>query len=448
MSLLIIAMAIAAFLAILQFPVSGLVKFVLVAIEMVLVSKYLVKRYKLSSEFGLILLKSRHGIALIERLAKLEKQFNFMADTGSTMMYGLLSVVMMRKNASLPSVIAGFVCLILVSTFVAPVALSFLIMVMKTGTIEKSAAINGGDGLGIVMLAILLLGGLFLFIISGIVMYGAVVLAALGKTIFFGTNAIAATSAGGTFLLPGINLPLLEGVIALAIVMALHEGAHAILARIARVPVLSSGIVLFGIIPVGAFVEPDEKRLERTERGKQTRVLVAGPSANLFASMMFFLLFMGFYYSTQSLRETGYLVQSGMAPDTIVYRINGSDVNLVNYTNLSLPKNASVEFATNFGNITKTTNGDGKTGITFVPLTRTGLQARFKVPGMDFIYMILGLALSLNFVVGAVNILPVPLFDGGRIIDINVKNKTLVKAISYTMLFFLIINFVPMLFHA
>jgi hypothetical protein len=251
MSLLIIAMAIAAFLAILQLPVSGLVKFILVVIEMVLVSQYLVKKYKLSSELGLILLKSKHGIALIDRLAAFEKQFNFMADAGSTMMYGLLSIVLMRKNISLPSVIAGFVCLILVSTFVAPIALSFLLQVMKAGTIEKSAVISGGEGFGILMLAILLLGGLFLFIISGIVMYGAVVLTALGKTIFFGTNAIAATSAGGSFLLPGINLPFFEGIIALAIVMAVHEGAHAILARIAKVPVLSSGIVLFGIIPVG-----------------------------------------------------------------------------------------------------------------------------------------------------------------------------------------------------
>jgi Zn-dependent protease len=61
--------------------------------------------------------------------------------------------------------------------------------------------------------------------------------------------------------------------------------------------------------------------------------------------------------------------------------------------------------------------------------------------------MLLGLTLSLNFVVGAVNILPVPLFDGGRLIEINVKNKMIVNAISYVTLFFLLLNFLPLLFH-
>jgi membrane-associated protease RseP (regulator of RpoE activity) len=449
LSFALVVAAFALFYLILQLDVSGLLKFILVVAEMLAVGQYFIKRYKFSTELGMILLKSDHGIALIDRIARIEGVFTYMADVGTTISYGLLSFFLMRKNFSLKSAIPGFVCLAILSMFVAPTALVFLFQVVKIGSIDKpvSSMASQDSGLGTVLLGMLVIGGLFLFILSGIVLYGVIVLSALGKTLFFGTNAIANTTAGGTFLLPGINLPLFEGILALAIVMIVHEGAHAILTRIANVRLLSSGLVLFGVIPVGAFVEPDEKKLARTEQGKQTRVLVAGPTANLLASIAFLVLFFGFFYTTQGMRDTGYLIYSGMIPGTIVHAIDGVPVDLVNYTNLSLPKNATLHIDTNLGPVVKSTDENGKLGITYVPITKSTLITKFNVPGFDFIYMLLGLTLSLNFVVGAVNILPVPLFDGGRLIEINVKNKMIVNAISYVTLFFLLLNFLPLLFH-
>ena len=442
----LIVVAFAVFYLILQLDVSGLMKFILVVAEMILMSQYFIKKYKLQTELGLILLKSKHGIELIDRTARNERAFNFMADVGTTISYGLLSFVIMRKNFSWKTAIIGFVCLAVLSIFVAPFALAFLLEVVRIGPVSSSATgISQSSLLGTILIAMLVIGGFFLFILAGIVMYGFVVLSAVGKTLFFGTNAIATTTAGGTFLLPGINLPLFEGILALAIVMIVHEGSHAILTRIAKVPLLSSGLVLFGVIPIGAFVEPDEKRLARTEQGKQTRVLVAGPTANLLAAIAFFALFFAFSFATQGLRETGYLVYSGMAPGTIIYSVNGVPVDL--NSSMVLPKNSNLTLDTNFGTIYKSTNATGKMGITYFPLTQDSLLARFKIPGFDFIYMLLGLTLALNFVVGAVNILPVPLFDGGRLIEINVKNKMLVNAISYLTLFFLLLNFLPLLFH-
>ncbi|MBI5046314.1 hypothetical protein HZC07_01120, partial [Candidatus Micrarchaeota archaeon] len=212
---------------------------------------------------------------IIDKLAKREQLFNFLADVGITMSYGLFGLKLLRKNISIPNVILGLVLLAILSFIVAPTAFVFLFQVLKVGAVEKSIPAVAGDpttGLIVVSLA-LLLGGLFLFIASGIVIYGGTILLALIKTLVLGSDAITKTTPGGSFLLPGINLPFFEGVIALAIVMIVHEVSHAILGRIAKVPILSSGIVLFGILPIGAFVEPDEKKLNEVDPKRQTRVL-------------------------------------------------------------------------------------------------------------------------------------------------------------------------------
>jgi membrane-associated protease RseP (regulator of RpoE activity) len=445
----VIAGALALFYEILQFNIPGLWKFLLVAVEMLAVSQFLIRRYKLSSELGLVLVKSRKGIELIDRAARFEWLFNFMADAGSTISYGVLGIALMRKNTSLWSFLAGILALAVLVFFVAPTALVFLFQVMRIGATDKAVtSVPESAGLGAaIVIGMLLAGGLFLFILFGIIYYGAVVFNAVVKTLFFGSDVLSRTTPGGTILLPGVNLPLFEGILALAVVLVVHEGCHAILARIAKVPILSSGVVLFGIIPVGAFVEPDEKKLARVERGRQTRVLVAGPTANLLASLMFFAFFFTMFFTTQGFRENGYLVYSGMPADTIIYKIDGNPVDLANYTNLSLPKSSEVTLLTNSGEITRATDAQGRLGITYTVLTNNSLVARFKVPALDFLYVFLGLALALNFVVGVVNILPIPLFDGYRIVDVNVKNKTIVKMLSYTTLLFFVLNFLPLLFH-
>ncbi len=377
--LLIIAIASGLFYATLQFSIPGSWKFALVVLEMVLVSQVLIRLYKVPSELGMLLVKSKRGIEAIEAMAKRVELFNFMADTGNAMCYGLLSVVLMRKGSSVASVAAGLMVLAFLTFLVAPSAFIFLFEVLHLGSVDKSVTsmAGGGDAGLIAVTGLLLIGGLFLFMLAGIVLYGGIVLAALVKTLFLGTNAMASTASGGTFLLPGINLPFFEGIIALVVVLVVHEGAHAVLARIAKVPLLSSGIAFFGIIPVGAFVEPDEKKLMKVDAPRQTRVLVAGATANFLTSCAAFILFL-----------------------VVVLLVKA------------------------YG------------------LMETGLAGAAM-----FIYTTLGLTFALNFVVGAVNLLPIPLFDGYRVLDVNVKNKLVVKALMYVAIAFFILNFLPMLFH-
>ncbi|MCI0503637.1 site-2 protease family protein [Candidatus Micrarchaeota archaeon] len=460
--LLIIAIALILFyLIVFQLDIPGLWKFALVAAEMVAVNRILISRYKLPSELGLVLVKSKEGIKAIDRLAKGERAFNFMADVGAAMSYGLLSVKLMRKNISAASLGLGLALLVVLSVFVAPIALSFLLYVVGIGSGGSGSAaqsVGGSVDMGLLLIGgILLAGGLFLLILFGIVYYGIVIFKALVMSLFFGTDAISKVSPGGDFLLPGINLPFFEGIIALAVVMAVHEGAHAILTRIAKVPLLSSGIVLFGIIPIGAFVEPDEKRLARAEPVRQTRVLVAGPTANMLASLAFFILLMGFFLTTADMRGGVFYVQYNdtnasanitrpLPAGTLVYEIDGIPADQIDFNAPPYGANESIKILTNKGEVVRMTDSDGKIGLQMYYLGKDFMFSRYANPAMQFLYVVLGLCTALNFVVGTVNILPIPLFDGFRIIDVNVKNKMVVKAISYGALFFFILNFLPRLF--
>ncbi|MGQ9582339.1 MAG: site-2 protease family protein [Thermoplasmatota archaeon] len=87
--------------------------------------------------------------------------------------------------------------------------------------------------------------------------------------------------------IPGINplIPVGYGVLALAIGIVFHEFAHGVLARVARVSVKSTGVLLF-VVPVGAFVEPEEEELKRLRRRERARMYAAGPVTNIILALV------------------------------------------------------------------------------------------------------------------------------------------------------------------
>jgi membrane-associated protease RseP (regulator of RpoE activity) len=92
--------------------------------------------------------------------------------------------------------------------------------------------------------------------------------------------------------LPGVNpfIPLSYGIFALAIAIVVHEFSHGILARRWRVTIKSLGLLLF-IVPIGAFVEPDEDELRALDRRKRGTVYAAGPGSNVVLAVVMALLF-------------------------------------------------------------------------------------------------------------------------------------------------------------
>jgi len=92
--------------------------------------------------------------------------------------------------------------------------------------------------------------------------------------------------------IPGVNpiIPLWYGIIALVVAMVVHEFAHGILTRVGNLKVKSLGVLLC-IVPVGAFVEPDQEKLMAAPRRKRDRIFSVGPATNLLVALVFSLLF-------------------------------------------------------------------------------------------------------------------------------------------------------------
>lgn len=92
--------------------------------------------------------------------------------------------------------------------------------------------------------------------------------------------------------LPGLNplIPLWYGIFALAVAMIVHEFSHGILSALAKVKIKSLGLLFF-ILPMGAFVEPDEEELKKIEKKKRVRMFSVGPASNLIVAVICSVIF-------------------------------------------------------------------------------------------------------------------------------------------------------------
>ena len=99
-------------------------------------------------------------------------------------------------------------------------------------------------------------------------------------------------------IIPGVNdfLPLSvapEIIAGLAIAMVVHEGAHGLLCRVEGIDIESMGLVFFTILPIGAFVEPNEETTQEVSRGARARMFAAGVTANTLLTVVVFALLFG-----------------------------------------------------------------------------------------------------------------------------------------------------------
>ncbi|MGQ4554328.1 site-2 protease family protein [Halobellus sp. GM3] len=99
-------------------------------------------------------------------------------------------------------------------------------------------------------------------------------------------------------VIPGVNdfLPLSvapEIVFGLLVGLVVHEGGHGILCRVEGIDIESMGVFLFTVIPLGAFVQPDEESQRGVSRGGRTRMFAAGVTNNFFVTVLAFALLFG-----------------------------------------------------------------------------------------------------------------------------------------------------------
>ncbi len=104
--------------------------------------------------------------------------------------------------------------------------------------------------------------------------------------------------AGAGIILPGpgtgiygpfITVSIWYFLLAIGVVVLVHEGAHALVGKAHGLKLKHTGVGLFAVLPL-AFVELDEKQLFSAPAKKQISVFAAGPFANLVSGAIFFLI--------------------------------------------------------------------------------------------------------------------------------------------------------------
>ena len=136
-------------------------------------------------------------------------------------------------------------------------------------------------------------------------------------------------------LIPGLNpyLPIVYGWIGIVVAIIVHEGGHGVMARSLNFLVKSAGVIFVLIVPIGAFVEPDEAALKKAKLKDALRILAAGVGSNITTAIIFLLLVMTITASLTPLTQTHGLgvvdviqdypaYNAGLKPGNILISIN------------------------------------------------------------------------------------------------------------------------------
>jgi hypothetical protein len=286
------------------------------------------------------------------------------------------------------------------------------------------------------------------------------VFAALAMLLYTFYDMIARQSAqnGPSLILPGTVsettfqagvsfVPAEYWVISIIIMMTVHELSHGIVARAEDIELRSVGWVIVGILPLGAFVEPEgEKMLPGDEDGEQEdesqatwdvgnwksrlKVLCAGSFANYITAALFILMATGLtaaltsptlFYNAQE----GYPAQeAGMDNGTII-AVNGERVEsfdqLRNITE-RVQVGDEVTLWTSEGNFTVTATdreGDegGYIGILMGQQNTVKDQYSDYQDGLSWFISLLTTVAFLNFLIGLFNMAPIKPLDGGLVFE-------------------------------
>lgn len=114
--------------------------------------------------------------------------------------------------------------------------------------------------------------------------------------------------------------------VALAIVAVSHEFAHGVFARLHKIKIQTTGLAFFGPF-FGAFVEPDEKQMQKAKKFPQLSVLAAGVFANVVMTIIFALLLWGFFaYSFEPAGVTFNTYSQAIVSIPAIASINGNSI--------------------------------------------------------------------------------------------------------------------------
>jgi len=415
---------------------------------------------RLEGGYGLYLLGGKYGIGTINALAKgREKIWNAFADFGLSVGFGILSYKFLKNKRIWAT---GIFSIILIMIFVMgnlSVILDFMPSISEKVAAQEITQKSTQSILPLLsyisLFVVSLVGGLSLLTIYLILLSGIEVLSSVFTAVSTSAYAPLKQQVPGVYpVIPGLTIPLAAGIMALALLLVVHEFSHGVLARTAKVKIKSVGLVLFGIIPFGAFVQPDENSVKRLPKDKQNRIYIAGISANIIASVIFLVLMflvVDFWLTninTQGVRITAVIngtpASKALSPGTAIFKWN----NYIITNEYALERiesnysHGSVKLYTSKGIVNITPMSNGMLGIELVPNVE---NAAYKIA--YFLFTFFGLSFALNFFVGIFNLLPIPGFDGWRIYANEIKNTKLLNGILALIIVSILLNAIPWIWY-
>lgn len=143
------------------------------------------------------------------------------------------------------------------------------------------------------------------------------------ETVLISSVRIVSAPSPALYLaLPGINpaIPIVYGGIALVVSVVVHEFMHGVVARRQNLKVNSVGALIF-IVPLGAFVEPDEKEMINADPVVRRRIVAAGPGINIVIAIVSILVLIFLLMPSAHVVSNGMYVEQ-ISPMTVVQNTN------------------------------------------------------------------------------------------------------------------------------
>jgi len=276
-------------------------------------------------------------------------------------------------------------------------------------------------------------------------------------------------------VLPGVRIPGLPNlgfwhwIIAIFIVATIHEFSHGVYSKLYKVKIKSSGFALFGPI-LGAFVEPDEKKLKKKSKFKQLAIFSAGPFSNILMAFVI-LLFINFVSGpvyAEFYEGTGIVVNnlipghaaeaSGLETPFTVTNINGHETkNFAEFANSTsdVKPGDTIILETDRGTYTLIAGANPKNESRgFIGIADFNTDVSIK-PEMEARYgtfipktvnwfsMLFFWLFVVSFGIGLFNLLPLGPIDGGRMFYVGlgyfVKNESKRKNIFMSVTLFCVL---------
>lgn len=275
--------------------------------------------------------------------------------------------------------------------------------------------------------------------------------------------ALALPSVSGiSYPAPIIGVPFWYWVIGVFVIVFVHESMHGIFARLDKVRIKSYGLITFLVLPIGAFVDPDEKQIKKLSTLKKLRLLSSGSFINIFLGLLFLAVAVGLFFS---IYETKGVVFAGTVEDMpankvglngIITTINDKSVKTIQDLSKILNETepgTELRIITTEGKFTLETvsRPDDQLG-SYIGISNASTDVDvkdeiklYKVP-IDWFYGLIVWLHILNLGVGMANMLPIKPLDGGLFYEEILKkyfgdrSKKLMKFISIAVAILFLFN--------